>query len=66
MLPRLTIEVVSVDDNGLPAEVLFHFAVPLEDSSLYWLQWDWEKNSYSTFNIPQIGEIYEIPGPFGQ
>lgn len=66
VLPRLTIEVISVDDNDLPAEVLFHFAIPLEDSSLYWLQWDWEKNSYSTFNIPQIGEKCEIPGPFGQ
>jgi len=66
VLPRLTVEVVSVDDNGLPAEVLFHFAVPLEDSSLYWLQWDWEKNSYITFNVPLIGEKCEIPGPFGQ
>jgi hypothetical protein len=65
-LPRLTVEVVSVDDDGMLAKVLFHFAVPLEDSSLCWLQWDWEKNSYNPFNVPPIGEKCEIPGPFGQ
>lgn len=63
-LSRMSIEITNVDDQGRPTEVLFTFAVSLDDPSLRWLQWDWEKNSFNPFNVPPIGKKCEIAGPF--
>jgi hypothetical protein len=62
-LPRMSIEITGVDDRGRPTEVLFTFAVSLDDPSLRWLQWDWKKGSFSPFTVPAIGERAEITGP---
>jgi len=63
-LPRMSAEVIDVDESGLPVEVLFKFAVSLEDSSLRWLQWDREKARYVPFNVPAVGNVVQIRGPF--
>jgi hypothetical protein len=45
----------------------FHFAVFLDDQSLYWLQWDWQGGgcgSYSLFKVPEFGQSACIAGPF--
>ena len=64
VLPSLTIEVVDVDSNNLPTEVLFSFAVSLDDPSLRWLMWDWDEELYAPFLVPAIGQKSEIVGPF--
>ena len=66
-LSGMSVEVIDVDRKGQPTQVLFRFAVSLDDSSLSWLQWNWKKGgfgSYSRFNVPAVGEKAYIPGPF--
>jgi len=67
-LSDMSAEVIRVDADGQPTSVRFDFDVSLEDPSLRWLQWNWKKSgfgSYSTFEIPAIGETYRTQGPFG-
>lgn len=63
-LPRLFITVLAVDDGGLPKDIAYRFEVPLEDVSLKWLQWNWQKWSYLPVTLPSIGESFTITGPF--
>ncbi len=63
-LPRMSVEVIAVDGSGVPTEVLFKFAASLEDGSLRWLQWDWEKGRYVPFKVPAVGQAVQISGPF--
>ena len=63
-LTDLAIEVSDVGEDGLPKEVAFQFAVPLEDPSLRWLMWDWQTWSYVAFRVPAVGESVQIAGPF--
>jgi hypothetical protein len=62
--PGMSAEIVSVTDDGRPAEVLLRFDVPLGDPTLYWTKWDWESFSYSRFSPPSPGQTVRIPGPF--
>lgn len=63
-LPRMDVEVLAVDERGLPVEAAFEFDVPLEDGSLKWLYWDWGKKRYKPFVTPQVGQTVELAGPF--
>jgi hypothetical protein len=63
-LPKMKVDVINVDDNGMPVEVLFCFEVSLDNASLSWLKWDWDNDSYVPFSIPDIGERSYLPGPF--
>ncbi len=63
VLPRLTVEVIAVDDDGQPSEVSFRFDVSLDDLSLRWLQWNWQQSSYVPFDVPAVGHSREIAGP---
>jgi len=63
-LPRMTVEVMQVDDRGLPVAAAFDFAVPLEDSSLQWIYWDWSFRDYAVFPIPGVGQTVTLAGPF--
>ncbi|MDI6449763.1 hypothetical protein [Anaerobaca lacustris] len=64
VLDRMTAEVLAVDDAGLPQEVAFEFDVALEDASLRWRWWDWDKRRYKPFVPPPIGEAVILAGPF--
>lgn len=64
VLPRMTVEVMQVDERGFPVEVAFRFAVPLEDTSLKWLFWDWRRRGYQLFTVPAPGERVTLGGPF--
>jgi hypothetical protein len=67
-LSDMSAEVTEVDSNGQPMEVQFHFAVPLDDPSLYWLQWNWKGpgfGEYSTFKAPAVEEQTHTKGPVG-
>jgi hypothetical protein len=63
VLLRLIAEVINVDEQSQPTEVSFRFAVPLDDPSLHWLRFNWTNGSYSSFQVPPLGQKVEIPGP---
>ncbi len=63
-LPGMTVKVEKVDERGFPVAVLFRFDVPLEDASLRWLWWDWDDDVYRPFDLPAVGEIRRLVGPF--
>jgi hypothetical protein len=66
-LTGMSVEVIDIDSAGQPRQVLFRFAVSLDDPSLSWLQWDWKNGgfgSYSPFKVPAVGEKTYIQGPF--
>ena len=66
-LADMTAEVISVNPNGQPTKVRFEFDISLDDPTLCWQQWNWKKSgfgSYSTFEIPPIGETSYTAGPF--
>jgi len=63
-LPGFSAEVVAVDGQGVPVEVLLKFAVSLDDPSLRWFWWRWKKDHYYPFKVPAVGEPVNIPGPF--
>jgi hypothetical protein len=64
VLPRMTVEVLRVDESGLPVEAAFDFSVPLEDPSLQWIYWDWQRRDWAVFPVPPIGATVALAGPF--
>jgi hypothetical protein len=64
VLPRLAVEVLKVDDKGLPVEITCRFAAPLDDPSLRWLAWDWHDKCYVPFVVPAVGQAVELKGRF--
>jgi len=62
-LEGMTAEVVEITEVGEPREVLFRFGVPLEDTSLRWVQW--EGGVYVPFEPPAVGETVRLPAPYG-
>jgi hypothetical protein len=59
-LTGLTIQIAELTDDGRPAEVEFRFSVPLEGTSLRWLQWG--GSGYVAFAPPAVGEDVEVGG----
>jgi hypothetical protein len=57
-LPEVTVEITAPTDDGRPAEVTYHFKVPLEHGSLRWLYWNGER--YAPFTPPDIGESIRL------
>lgn len=62
-LSDLNIEVVETSERSLSTEARMDFAKRLEDTQLNWLQWDWAKNEYVPFPLPEINETVWIAGP---
>jgi hypothetical protein len=62
-LTGMSAEVITLTDDGRPSEARIRFARSLEDPSMAWLQWDWEKNTYVPFVPPAVGEKVRVPGP---
>ncbi len=63
-LSGMRAEVTGVSPDGRPLEARLRFDVPLEDTTLRWLQWDWKSRRYQPFTPPAIGETVQTPGPF--
>jgi len=63
-LPRMEVEVLAVDGRGFPVEAVFEFETPLEDGSLKWLVWDWDRDVYRPLVLPQVGRSLRLMGPF--
>jgi hypothetical protein len=64
VLPRMTVEVLRVDECGLPVEAAFDFSAALEDPSLQWINWDWQRRDWAVFPVPKVGETVTLAGPF--
>ena len=62
-LTGMTVEITELTPDNRPAEAAFRFEVPLEDSSLRWLQW--KDGVFIPFTPPGIGESVEL-GTFSQ
>jgi hypothetical protein len=62
-LTGMTAQVIALTPAGEPEEVVYRFAVPLEDSSLRWLRW--ETNSYIPFIPPPLGQSLQLPAALG-
>lgn len=58
-LTGVTLEVEAVTSEGLPRQVLAHFALPLEDPALIWRRW--EGHTYVPFQPPAIGARVTLP-----
>jgi len=58
-LTNVTIEVTQITPDGRPAEILAHFAIPLDDPSLVWLRWD--KNAYAPYQLLPAGARETFP-----
>jgi hypothetical protein len=54
-----TAEIRSLTADGRPAEVAFHFRLPLEASELRWLAWD--ETGVRPFALPPVGARVELP-----
>jgi len=59
VLPEVTIEIIDIDKKGQPTEVSFRFAVPLEHQSLHWIRFNWTNGSYSSFQVPPLGQKFD-------
>ncbi|MGH7925085.1 MAG: hypothetical protein ACREQH_10915 [Candidatus Binatus sp.] len=62
-LPGLSVVVESLDTYGDPAQVLYQFPVPLEDSSLRWMRW--QDGVYVPWCPPSIGQTEKLPAVHG-
>lgn len=64
-LSDLTVEVASLTPEGRPEEVVFRFALPLEDPSLRW--YAMRDSELAPFTLPSVGaEAVLVPSGFGQ
>jgi hypothetical protein len=64
VLPRMTVEILRVDEHGLPVEAAFDFSTALEDPSLQWIYWDWQRRDWVAFPVPVVGQTVTLAGPF--
>jgi hypothetical protein len=62
-LPGLSITVEALDARGDPAQVLYEFPVPLEDSSLRWMRW--HDGVYVPWTPPPVGQTQTISAERG-
>jgi hypothetical protein len=57
-------EATAFTSDGRPCEARIQFDRPLEDSSLLWLQWSWDKHRFEPFPLPPIGATVQVSGPY--
>jgi hypothetical protein len=61
-IPGMIAEVTELTEDRRIQGAKIQFAVPAEDPSLIWLQWNWKTMDYSAFSVPAVGETVTIPG----
>lgn len=59
---EFSVQVVSVDDQGMPSEILLTFNSSLDDSDYYGVYFDWRKWRYENFSMPPIGQTKVLEG----
>ena len=58
-LDGMTVTVNAITPDGRPAEALFRFDTPLEDTSMLWFVWT--RDGYARWVPPAIGETAHLP-----
>lgn len=53
-LPEANVKILALTSDQRPVQVAFHFNVPLEDSTLRWLQW--QAGHYIPYQPPAVGQ----------
>lgn len=54
-----TVEIIAVNADGVPTEVCFSFARPLENEAFRWMQW--KDQTLVPFTPPKVGERVSFP-----
>ncbi len=62
-LDGMIVNILALDDKGLPKEISFTFDVPLDDESFRWVQFSWKTLSYKPFTLPKVGQTVVTQGP---
>jgi hypothetical protein len=69
-LGSLTVEVLELDESGLPSRVAFRFNTSLDSPDFHWLRFDLQaakcesyQPPYQPFKIPAIGQSVTLSGP---
>lgn len=65
-LTGMTVTVTRMTADGRPAEALVRFSRPLEDPTIQWLYWDWQRETYALFDLPTVGQTVRVSGPFDE
>lgn len=63
VLAGFSAEILGLNAAGDPEDLLFRFAVPLEDPSLRWLAWS--DGLYAPWQPPAVGESTRLAMPRG-
>jgi hypothetical protein len=58
--------VTRVDSDSQPLEATIRLDRSLDDPSLFWVQWNWERGDYEPFVVPPVGGSATVPGPFAK
>jgi hypothetical protein len=61
-LPRMTVDVLAVDDSGLPSKAAFLFETPLDAPEWRWIFWNWTHRRFEAFRPPPVGQTVCVPG----
>ena len=62
--PPMTLDVLAVDERGLPSEIACEFETALEAHGLRWIYWNWGRRHFELFRLPPVGTAICLPGPF--
>jgi hypothetical protein len=60
-LSEVTVEVTKMTLDGRIAQAVFTFAHPLEDDRYIWLLWNEATSTYTTVQMPPLGEARDYP-----
>ncbi|MEI8121629.1 MAG: hypothetical protein WCI20_06230 [bacterium] len=62
--PSMTVDVIRVNERGLPVEATFTFKESLDSARYHWVFWDSRTGHYALFTPPRVGEEMRISSPF--
>lgn len=62
-LSAITVEVIRVNERGLPVEVTFKFNESLDSIRYHWVYWDSREGHYAPFTPPRVGDQMRLAGP---
>jgi hypothetical protein len=61
-LPRMTVDILAVGEDGLPSEVAFLFGTPLDAREWRWIFWNWNRGRFEAFRPPPVGQSMCVAG----
>jgi hypothetical protein len=61
-LPRMTVDILAIDDSGMPSEVAFLFETSLDAPEWRWIFWNWDRRRFQAFCPPPVGQTVCVAG----